>query len=149
MKKIFKTVLDINLFDDGFYSSVIVPVSPFLLVNVEYSVGLSLTTENIFKPKKNILSETTVLNGKFDSHYIRYYFQNNNSFFKLVELYNKRVLNMILEFKNETKDFTLTISSNSENNIVVLSIKNYNEKIKLIYFEIQIKIIINNLIIKN
>ena len=109
---------------------------------------MSLTTENIFKPKKNILSETTVLDGKIDSHYNRFYFQKNNSFFKLVELYNKRVLNLILEFKNETKDFTLTISSNSDNNTVVLSIKNYNEKNKLIYYEIQIKIIINNLIIK-
>ena len=120
---------------------------------MEYSVGLDLTNENFFKPEKNILSETKVLNGKFDSHYDRFYFKNetinnNNNVIKIVELYDKRLLNIILEFTKEIYNFTLITSTNFDNNVVVFTINNYNDNFKLIFYEIQIKIQINNLNIK-
>ena len=153
MESIFNTFLDQTLFEDPYYSSIIIPSSPFFLVTVEYTVGLDLTFENIFKPERNVLSETTVIDGKIDSHYDRFYFLNekinkNNNVIKIIELYNKRVIEFVLELMKETKYFTLTISTDSNNNIAIFTLKYYNEKTKKIYYEIQIKIQFNNLNIK-
>ena len=153
MQRIFKTYLNINLFENSFYSSIEIPVSPFFLVTVEYSVGWELTTENTFKPEINVLSETTVIDGKIDSHYDKLYFNETinkkNNVIKIIELYNKKILNIVLEFIKETKYFTLTISTNSDNSIAVFTLKNYKERTKNINYEIQIKIQFNNLNIKN
>ena len=115
MQRIFKTYLNINLFEDSFYSSIEIPASPFFLVTIEYSVGWQLTTESTFMPEINILSETTVIDGKIDSHYDKLYFNETinkkNNVIKIIELYNKRILNIVLEFIKETKYFTLTIST--------------------------------------
>ena len=153
IQRIFKTYLNINLFEDSFYSSIEIPASPFFLVTIEYSVGWELTTESTFMPEINILSETTVIDGKIDSHYDKLYFNETinkkNNVIKIIELYNKRILNIVLEFIKETKYFTLTISTNSDNSIAVFTLKNYKEKTKNINYEIQIKIQFNNLNIKN
>ena len=153
MKRLFKTYLNINLFEDSFSSSVTIPASPFFLVTIEYTVGWELTTENTFKPETNILSETTVINGNIDSHYDRLYYNetinHNNNVIKIIELYNKRIINIVLELIKETKYFTLTISTNPDNSIAVFTLKNYKDKKKIINYEIQIKIQFNNLNIKN
>ena len=153
MNRLFKTYLDINLFEDSFSSSVTIPASPFFLVTIEYTVGWELTTENTFMPETNILSETTVINGKIDSHYDRLYFNetlnSNKNVIKIKELFNKRIINIVLELLKETKYFTLTLSTNSDNNIAVFTLKNYKDKKKFINYEIQLKIQFNNLNIKN
>jgi len=148
IKNIFKTNLDVDLLNESYYNSAIIPASPFLLVSLEYTVGMDLSTQNFFKPEKNILSETKVIDGKIDSHYDRFYFKNeflnnnNNIVNKIVELYDKKVLNMVLNLTSEIKNFTLTISTNSKNNIAVLTFKVYNDDSKT--YEIQIKIQFNN-----
>ena len=153
MKRLFKTYLNINLFEDSFSSSVTIPASPFFLVTIEYTVGWELTTENTFKPETNILSETTVIDGNIDSHYDRLYYNetinHNNNVIKIIELYNKRIINIVLELIKETKYFTLTISTNPDNSFAVFTLKNYKDKKKIINYEIQIKIQFNNLNIKN
>ena len=154
MESIFNTFLNQTLFEDPYYSSIIIPASPFFLVTVESTVGLDPTFDNIFKPERNVLSETTVIEGKIDSHYDRFYFLNekinkNSNVIKIIELYNKRVIELVLELMKETKYFTLTISTDSKNNIAIFTLKYYNEKNKKIYYEIQIKIKFNNLNIKN
>ena len=153
MKRLFKTYLNINLFEDSFSSSVTIPASPFFLVTIEYTVGWELTTENTFKPETNILSETTVINGNIDSHYDRLYYNetinHNNNVIKIIELYNKRIINIVLELIKEIKYFTLTISTNPDNSFAVFTLKNYKDKKKIINYEIQIKIQFNNLNIKN
>ena len=52
----------------------------------------------------------------------------NNNDIKIIELYNKRILNIVLEFIKETKYFTLTISTIQ---IIVVTIKSFlSEMIK-------------------
>ena len=153
MESIFNTFLNQTLFEDPYYSSIVIPASPFFLVTVEYTVGLDLTFENLFKPERNILSETTIIEGKIESHYDRFYFLNekinkNSNIIKIIELYNKRVIELVLELMKETKYFTLTISTDSNNKIAIFTLKYYNEKTKKIDYEIQIKIQFNNLNLK-
>ena len=52
----------------------------------------------------------------------------NNNVIKIIELYNKRILNIVLEFIKETKYITLTISIIQ---IIVVTIKSFlSEMIK-------------------
>ena len=153
MEKIFNISLDENSFYDSYYNSIKISVSPYLLVTLENTVGFSPTTENYFKPEKNILSETTVIDEKIYSHFDRLYFinetiNNNKNVIKMVELYNKRVLKMISKLANYINYFTLTISSNSKNDVFVLTFKIYSDRTKLISYEIQINIQFTNLNIK-
>ena len=148
MEKIFDTSVDLTLFEDPYFSSAIIPVSPIFLVTVSYTVGLDLTTENIFLPESHVLSETTVKNGIIDTHYDRLDFSlltesGNGDVIKFVESYNKRIKDMALEFVQDIADhFTFIVSTNDDDSIVVFILRYY--KNKKIYYEIQIKIQFNN-----
>jgi len=148
MGNIFKTSLDTNLFGDPFFSSFKIPSSPYFIVTISSSVGLDLAIENVFLPEKNILSETTIKNGKIDTHYDGLDFLKgklyiNFDLLKIVESYDKIVEDMALKFGKEN-DYTLTVSTDEDISYELLTLRYYYGKTSKIYFEIQIKIQFNN-----
>lgn len=150
MKNIFDTNLDVDLFEgDTFLSSIISPISPFIITKLSYTVGLIMTIENFFHPESVILSETTIKKGKIVNHQdgLDYLDGNaviNNDVLKMIELYNKRITDMALDFGID-RDFTLIISTNKDINYLIYTLKYYEGKNELIYYEIQYKIQLTNL----
>ena len=149
MKNVFDTYLDVDLFEgDTFLSSIINPISPFIIITVSYTVGLVMTIENFFHPESIILSETTIKNGKIVYHkdgldYLDGNALINNDVLKMIELYNKRITDTALDFGMD-RDFTLIISTNKDINYIIYTLKFYEEKKELIYYEIQYKIQLTN-----
>ena len=149
MKNVFDTYLDVELFEgDTFLSSIINPISPFIITTVSYTVGLVMTIENFFHPESIILSETTIKNGKIVYHkdgldYLDGNALINNDVLKMIELYNKRITDTALDFGMD-RDFTLIISTNKDINYIIYTLKFYEEKNELIYYEIQYKIQLTN-----
>ena len=104
MEKVFNTQLDIDIFEDPdlYFSSTIIPVPPYFLLTLSYYIVLEL--------KKIILSETNINEGNIVTHYDGLDFVEGHPYiskdvYKLVELFNKRVTDMTLEFGTEN-DFT-------------------------------------------
>ena len=152
MGNIFKTRLDLNLFGDPFFSTFKIPSSPYFVVTISSTVGLELITENVFLPEKNILSETTIKDGKIDTHYDGLDFLKGKLYvhfdlLKIMESYDKIVEDMALKFGKEN-DYTLTVSTDEDVSYELLTLRYYYGKTKKIYFEIQIKIQFNNLKLK-
>ena len=149
MKNVFNTYLDVDQFEgDSFLSSIINPISPFIIITVSYSVGLVMEIENFFHPESVILSETTIKKGKIVNHQdgLDYLDGNaliNNDVLKMIELYNKRITDMALDF-GMARDFTLIISTNKDVNYLIYTLKFNEEKNELISFEIQYKIKLTN-----
>ena len=138
IKKVFGSNFDINLFEgDRFFSSVKIVV--FYYTTVSKSVGLVISIENFFHPESIILSETTIKEGKIVNHqdgldYLEGHALINNDVLKMIELYNKRITNMALNF-GINKDFTLTISTNKDINYIIYTLRVYYGKTSQIYFE--------------
>ena len=149
MKNVFDTYLDVDLFEgDTFLSSIITPISPFIVATVSYTVGRIMSIENFFHPESVILSETTVKKGKIVNHQdgLDYLDGNallNNDVLKMIELYNKRITDMALDFGMD-RDFTLIISTNKDINYLIYTLKFYEGKNELIYYEIKYKIQLTN-----
>ncbi len=143
----FGTMLDINLSTlfggNDFINSATIPALPFL-ITISYSVGLELSSENIFKPERNILSETKVTNGKITSitngiDLFGYKIDIGKLFFKILVSYNNKILDVIAGFGLNTETFSLTVSS-SIYSVMILSFTFYSENTNTIKFEIEIKI---------
>ena len=138
----FGSNFDINLFEgDRFFSSVKIVVSPFIITTISKSVGLVISIENFFHPENIILSETTIKEGKIVNHqdgldYLEGHALINNDVLKMIELYNKRITDMALNF-GINKDFTLTISTNKDINYIIYTLRVYYGKTSQIYFEIK------------
>ena len=138
IKKMFGSNFDINLFEgDRFFSSVKIVV--FYYTTVSKSVGLVISIENFFHPESIILSETTIKEGKIVNHqdgldYLEGHALINNDVLKMIELYNKRITDMALNF-GINKDFTLTISTNKDINYIIYTLRVYYGKTSQIYFE--------------
>ena len=150
MEKVFNTQLDINIFEDPdpYFSSTIIPVPPYFLLTLSYYVGLELTTESSFQLEKIILSETNINEGNIVTHYDGLDFVEGHPYiskdvYKLVELFNKRVTDMALEFGTEN-NFTLIISTNEDNSFIIYTFRFFYEKTEKINYEIQIKIQFTN-----
>ena len=140
IKKVFGANFDINSFEgDRFFSSVKIVVSPFIIISVSKAVGLVISIENFFHPESIILSETTIKEGKIVNHqdgldYLEGHALINNDVLKMIELYNKRITDMALNF-GINKDFTLTISTNKDINYIIYTLRVYYGKTSQIYFE--------------
>ena len=149
MKNVFNSNLDITLFvGDSFLSSIIEPISPYLIATASISVGLVMTIENFFHYEDIILSETIVKQGKIVSHQDSLDFLDGNALIsndvlKMIELNNKKITDMILNIK-VNKEFTLVISTNKDINYIVYTIKFYEDRKGLINYEIQYKIQLTN-----
>ena len=144
MKDIFSTSLDMTLFEDYYFNSIKIPSPPFFLLTLSYMISQNLTTEIYFKPENKVLSETIIENGKIDSHKNSLDFLKgksiiNNDIYRIVELYNTRITDMMAKFGNDS-DFSLLISTDEDNNFIIYSLRYYYDKTRTINFEIQIKI---------
>ena len=152
MERVFNTSIDITLFEDQYLNSIKIPVSPFLLLTISYSVRDELTTENIFQPESNILSETTIKDREINIHFngldfLKGKLNINNNIYKIVELYNKIIKDIISKFGKEI-NFTLIISTDKNNNFVIYTLRYYYENTQEIDYEIQIIIQFINLKLK-
>ena len=149
INKVFDVDLNISLFEgDAYFSYVIVPISPFIVTTVSYTVGLVMKIENFFHPHSVILSETTIKNGKIVEHndgldYLEGTALINNDVLKMIELYNKRITDMALAF-GIYRDFTLIISTNKDINYLYYYFRFYHINSKLIHFENHFEIKLTN-----
>ena len=149
MEKVFDTDLDISLFEgDTFLSSLIVPISPFVITTVSYTVGLVMEIENFFHPLSIILSETKIKEGKIIEHkdgldYLEGNALISNDVLKMIELFNKRITDMALEFGTD-KDFTLIISTTKDINYLFYTLRFYLLNSELIYYENNFKMELTN-----
>ena len=142
----FGTKLDIKqsiLLGYDFINSISIPLLPFL-ITISYSVGLEISPEKIFKPERNILSETKVTNGKitFITNGIDssgYKKNLDKAFSKIMESYNNRIIDLILGFGIDNENFSLTVSSSSYS-VIILTFTFYSENTNTIKYEIEIKI---------
>ena len=152
MKDIFNNSLDMSLLNDSSYNFISVPVSPYLLVTISYSVEKELKKENIFQSESNVLSETTIKKAIISEHFNGLDFLKGkivlrNNIFKIIELYNKRLKDIIFKFGAEF-NYTLIISTDKNNNFAIYNLRYYYKNTENIYYEIQIKIQYTNLKLK-
>jgi len=153
MKKIFGVDLDINSFEgDRFFSSVITAVSPFIVTTASYTVGLVIRIENFFHPDSIILSEITIKEGKIVEYkdgldYLEGSTLINNDVLKMIESYNKRITDMILDF-DMNMDYSIIISTNKDINYISYTIRVYFGKTDQIYFELKFKNQLTNIKIR-
>ena len=154
MENLFKSTINVTFFEDPYFSFSVVPVPPFLLVNISYSVGLDLSTENRLQSESIVLSQTAVLEGKVYLHYDGLDFLNgkddsSKNAIKTVESYNKLVTDMISELEIEDNYYTLTISTNADVSLIIYTFSFYYEKTNEINYEIQVQIILVNSLVKD
>ena len=144
----FGTLFDINLSqllfpDDNFINSISFAYFPFL-ITISYSVGLEISPEKIFKPERNILSETKVINGKITPitnpiNTYGYKLNLGNNFIKIMESYDNKIMDLIIGFGIDFENFSLTVSSGSYSDFI-LTFTFYVENTNKIKYEIEIKI---------
>ena len=149
----FSSSMDITLFDEDFYDSETIFVPPCLTLTLSYSVGLEISTEKLFYPDKYLISETKVVEGKISYHSngINLFdgkINVDNKLYKLLEAYNKDISNLILEFGIETDNYILTVSTNDNFDCLIYTITYHYEDTQAIYYEIEIKIEIDNQALK-
>ena len=153
MIKLFKTTININLFDNDLYmSSLPIVIPPYFIVTVSYGIGLELSTEAIFQPEETILSESNVINGNLEIHLDSFEALNgkveiDNQFLKLIDSFINKNLDIIVDLGFEKESFSLTVSIGI--NSVTFTFRYYFLNTNLIYYEIEIKIDINPTLIKN
>ena len=117
--------MDKNMFINSYTSF----VPTCFIVTATYAVGLELSTEKLFQPIENILSETKVVNSKIESHLYGLSLLNrrvrvDNAILILIILFNKQMkeISMNFEIENYFYTFSLTISFNIESNCVIFTL---------------------------
>ena len=149
MNDFFDTDLNIDNFEgDSFLSSIVVPVSPYIISAVSVSVGLVMEVENFLHPETVILSETTIRNGIIVDHKDGLDFLDGNALIsndvlKMIEQYNKKITDIAIDLKSD-RDFTLIISTNKDINYIIYYFRFYEGKSGLIYHENQIQVKLTN-----
>ncbi len=144
MKSLFDVDLDLNSFEgDRFFSSVITAVSPFIVSKVSYAVGLVIEIQNFLHPENIILSETNIKDGKIVDYkdgldYLEGNALINNDVLKMIELFNKRITDLYMNF-GINNDYSIIVSTNKDINYILYTIRAYDGKDGLINFELQIK----------
>ena len=128
-------------------------ISTVFSVTVSYSVGQGISTEKLFYPEKYLISETKVVEGKINYHsdglnLLDGKINVDNKLYKLLEAYNKDISNLILEFGIETDNYILTVSTNDNFDCLIYTITYHYEDTQAIYYEIEIKIEIDNQALK-
>ena len=85
---------------------------------------------------KQRLKKEKIVNHQDGLDYLEGHALINNDVLKMIELYNKRITDMALNF-GINKDFTLTISTNKDINYIIYTLRVYYGKTSQIYFEIK------------
>jgi hypothetical protein len=154
MKKMFDTTLNINFGDDELFYSETLLVPPCMTVTISAAFGLEISSETYFQKEEMELSKTKVINGKIDFHSdgIDLLYGNlklDNTAMKILDLYNKQIRNIIMEFCIGTESYLVTVGTNTLNNYLVITIRYFDDiNLETIYSEIQIKIEIDNKLLK-
>ena len=149
MRKMFDTTIDIKFEDELNWSETIF-IPPCSTVTISTSFGLEISTKTHFKPGETKISETYVINGKIDVHSDGLNLLNkniymNNEAIKILDLYNKQTQDLVLEFGIETDSYSVTFSTNSNNDCLIITIRYFdNYNLKTIYSEVEVKIEIDN-----
>lgn len=153
VENVFSSSIDITLFDEDFFDSETIFVPPCLTLTASYSVGVEISTDKLFYPEKYLISETKVVEGKIGYHsdglnLLDGKINVDNKLYKLLEAYNKEISNLILEFGIETDNYILTVSTNANFDCLIYTITYHYGDTKAIYYEIEIKIEIDNQALK-
>ena len=154
MKKMFDITININFDSDELIYSETVLVPPCITVTITAAFGLEISSESYFEKEDIELSKTKVINGKIDFHsdgidLLNDNIKLDNNILKILELYNKQIENLILDFGIETESYLITVGTNTLNNYLVITIKYFdNINLETIYSEIQVKIEIDNKLLK-
>ena len=154
MKKMFDITISINFDSDELIYSETVLVPPCITVTITAAFGLEISAESYFEKEDIELSKTKVINGKIDFHsdgidLLDGNIKLDNNILKILELYNKQIENLILDFGIETESYMITVGTNTLNNYLVITIKYFdNINLETIYSEIQVKIEIDNKLLK-
>ena len=149
MRKMFDTTIDIKFEDELNWSETIF-IPPCSTVTISTSFGMEISTKTHFKPGETKISETYVINGKIDVHSDGLNLLNKNIYMnneanKIIDLYNKQIQELVLEFGIETDSYLVTFSTNSNNDCLIITIRYFdNYKLKTIYSEVEVKIEIDN-----
>ena len=149
MRKMFDTTIDIKFEDELNWSETIF-IPPCSTVTISTSFGMEISTKTHFKPGETKISETYVINGKIDVHSDGLNLLNkniymNNEAIKILDLYNKQIQDLVLEFGIETDSYSVTFSTNSNNDCLIITIRYFDNYIlKTIYSEVEVKIEIDN-----
>ena len=143
MEKIFGTSINIGYLDKDYYSYVTIYAPPCFLFTVSYAVELDLSTEVKFHLKEIILSEIKICKGKIDTHLDGYSLLDEkidiyNNALKLLDSYNNTIINMISKFPKDIDNYSVIISTNSNFDCIVFTIRYYSENNKTILYEIDI-----------
>ena len=153
MKSLFNKYLNASSFiGDSYYSSAIVPINPFVISKVSFTVGRIMDIQNFLHPESVILSETTIREGKVVEYkdgldYLEGSTLISNDVLKMVESYNKKITDSIIGLKLK-KNFTLIISTNKDINYILYTLRTYTDKSKQIYHESSFKTNLTNYKVK-
>jgi hypothetical protein len=150
VKKMFDFTIDIEILDEQYFYSQTFSAPPFT-VTVSWAVGLESSTEKFFQSKGDFLSETKVIKGKINAHVDGLNLLDGKinidnkylNILKVLDAYNKKIGNMVLEFGLETDYYTVTVSIDSYN-ALIYTIRYYYGYSEIIYYEIEIKIEVDN-----
>ena len=129
----------------------IIPIPPFLLVTISIAVGYTDSTENYLEPEddEQILSKFKSINGgiKLDTDNFEILGDNtevDNLILKCIQLFNKKVNDVLLTIGLDEESFSLTISVSLLNHYVSLTFGFYDPITNKYYYEIQIKVELTN-----
>lgn len=153
--KILKKLFGKTLKSDFEYSenilTQIIPIPPFLLVTISIAVGYTDSTENYLEPEddEQILSKFKSINGgiKLDTDNFEILGDNtevDNLILKCIQLFNKKVNDVLLTIGLDEESFSLTISVSLLNHYVSLTFGFYDPITNKYYYEIQIKVELTN-----
>ena len=124
---------------------------PFLLVTVSIAVGYLDSSDNYFIPEDDeiILSKFLSIRGVIDltkDGYNKFgaIIKSNNLFFKVMNLYNQKINDLVFSLGLDVESYTLTISVSPINKYVSYTFRFTDPITNRNYYEIQIKIELNH-----
>ena len=131
-----------------------IPIPPFLLVTMSISVGYTDSSDNYFIPEDDeiilnkIISNMGVIESNQDCFSnLDVSIEPNNLILKVVNLYNKKIEDILLNMQLDKESFSLTISASPINKYVSFIFTFFDPVTKKNYYEIEIKIQLINLYI--
>ena len=152
LEEMFNTTININIIEYTFSDTIF--IFPYI-VTISYIINFETSVDQFFSPETNKISETKVINGKLEYHSDGLDILNgkinldNDNFIKYLDLYNKKIEDLVLDLSFETKSYTITISTNSLFTCIVYTFKFFDDiKLGKIIYEIEIKMELNNKLVE-
>ena len=151
LNNLFKKTLKTDFeYSQNIYTEII-PIPPFLLVTISIAVGYTDSTENYLVPEddEQILSKFISINGgiELDTDNFKVLGDNievDSLILKCIQLYNKKVNDLLLTLGLDNDYFSLKISVSNLNKYISLTFTFLNPDTNIIEYEIQIKVELTN-----